>query len=178
VRGCGRGKRGDHWGDPAVRLLTRLQQRSLQIAKRHVGEREATGRNDGAAVRFWQRLVAKGYSWLDNQPWCVCFATGVVYLAGKELGVTPELPLNASSSSLYAWAKRQGKLLPQPVDGCIGVVRAPVGGSAEGRSHTHTFLVHTVHPNGVLASVEGNFRNAVGWNQRRVPYGCDWVEIG
>lgn len=161
-----------------MRALTPLQRRSLQIAKRHVGEREATGRNDGAAVRFWQRLVAKGATWLDNQPWCVCFATGVVYLAGKELGISPALPLNASSSSLYAWAKREGQLLPGPVEGCIGVVRAPKGGSAGGKSHTHTFLVHTVQPEGVLVTVEGNFRNSVGWNRRRAPFGCDWVEIG
>jgi hypothetical protein len=165
-----------------VRALSKLEQRALQIAKRHVGEREATGRNDGPAVRFWQRLVAKGYTWLDNQPWCVCFATGVVHLAGKELGVSPRLPLNASSSSLYAWAKRNGKLLPKPVDGCIGIVRRGGagdhdGGANAGKTHVHTFVVHTAYPNGTLATIEGNFRNSVCWNQRRAPYGCDWVRI-
>lgn len=165
-----------------MRQLTPLEQRSLQVAKRHVGEREASGRNDGAAVRFWQRLVAKGATWLDNQPWCVCFATGVVYLAGKELGMKPKLPLNASSSSLYAWAKREGQLLPKPVDGCIGVVRRGGQGDQDGaayagKSHTHTFVVHTVEANGTLVTVEGNFRNAVCWNRRRAPYGCDWIAI-
>jgi len=160
--------------------VTPLQQRALQIAKRHVGEREATGRNDGAAVRFWQRLVAKGYAYLDNQPWCACFVTGVVSLAGKELGITPAVPLNASCSSLYAWAKRNGRLLKAPVDGCIGLVRKGGHGDQDGRTgggtHIHTFLVHTVRPDGSLACIEGNYRNAVCWHTRERA-GLDFVEI-
>jgi len=162
--------------------LTPLQQRSLQIAKRHIGEKEATGRNDGPAVLFWQRLVAKGYKWLDKQPWCACFATGVVHLAAKDLGITPRLPLDASSSSLYRWAKANGELLLGPTDGCIGLVKAGGAGDHDGRSnagssHIHTFLVHTVNPDGSLATIEGNFRNSTCWNKRKPPYGCDFIRI-
>lgn len=162
--------------------MTPLQQRSLQIAKKHIGEREATGRNDGAAVRFWQRLVAKGYAWLDGAPWCACFATGVVHLAAKELGIVPQLPLDASSSSLYRWAKKHGKLLPKPVNGCIGLVRRGGsgdhdGGANAGKSHIHTFLVHDAPPSGVLVTIEGNFKNATSWNKRKANSGLDFVEI-
>jgi hypothetical protein len=163
-------------------LLTALQQRTLQVAKRLVGKREATGRNDGWIARLTQRAVDPLLTWLENQPWCVCFVVYCVHTAAGELGVRSILPKLASSSLLYSWAKRNGKLLAKPVSGCIGLVRRGGSGDHDGRgnagkSHIHTFFVHTVLPDGTLITVEGNFRNAVCWNRRRAPYGCDFVEI-
>lgn len=161
---------------------TRLEQQTLRVAKQCLGYREETGRNDGWFPRLVQRWVARGATWLDNQPWCIMFVTWAVHRAASQIGVTPVIPRNASSSSLYAWAKKHQKLLPVPKPGCIGLVRRggqgdQDGGSNAGKTHIHGFFVHSVTASGELVTVEGNFRNSVCWNKRRRPYNCDWMEI-
>lgn len=155
--------------------FTPLAQRTLQVAKRYVGLQEATGRNDGEQIRFWQRWGANGKAWLDGQPWCACFATWCVHRAHNELRregqvLQPLLtPKNASSSSLYRWYKRSGKLLAKPKTGCVGLVKGgPTG-------HSHTFLVHDVQ-GGEVVGVDGNYRNGVRWS-RRPASDCDYGEI-
>lgn len=162
--------------------MTELQQRTLQVAKAKVGQREATGRNDGPFVRMLQRFVANGAAWLDGQPWCIMFVTWAIHAAAKDLNIKPVVPKNASSSSLYQWARRNAMLLTHPVAGCIGLVRRGGRGDSDGRSsagksHIHGFLVHTVEADGTLVTVEGNFSHAVKWNRRRKPYNCDFVQI-
>lgn len=149
--------------------FTALAQRSLQIAKSKLGEKEATGRNDGAFPRLVQRYIAKGAAWLDNQPWCVCFAVWCVHLAAKDIGKVSTLPYTASSSSLYRWYKKNGLLLDHPVPGCVGMVK---GGRT---GHQHTFLVHDVR-NGEVIGVDGNYKNAVSWSKRPVG-ACDYGPI-
>ncbi|HYF39964.1 MAG TPA: hypothetical protein VD930_09765 [Gemmatimonadales bacterium] len=161
---------------------TPLVQRTLQLAKQYVGQREATGRNDGWFPRLVQRFVAKGSRWLDNQPWCVCYATYVIHTAAKELGIKPAFPNSASSSQVYAWAKQHGKLLRAPVPGCVGLVRRGGQGDQDGRNdagktHIHTFIVHDIQGT-TLITTEGNYRNSVCWNKRRHPWNCDFVAIG
>jgi hypothetical protein len=149
--------------------LTPLQQRALQVAKRNLGQREATGRNDGPFVRMIQRWAAKGYAWMDGQPWCVAYATYCIHTAARELGITSRIPERASSSRLYRWFKGAGLLLETPVAGCVGMVKGgPTG-------HSHTFLVHEVQGDFVVG-VDGNWRNAVGWSKRRVE-DCDYGAI-
>lgn len=162
--------------------MTPLAQKALQIAKAKVGQREATGRNDGPFVRLLQRWAAKGGVWLDNQPWCVMYATWAVWEAARVLGTTSLIPERASSSRLYAWAKKHGRLLKRPVDGCIGLVRRGGAGDQDGsanrgKTHIHCFLVHTVEPSGRLVTLEGNWRNSVGWNHRKTSEPLDYVEI-
>lgn len=159
--------------------FTPLQQRTLQVAKSLVGKREATGRNDGWIARLVQRYVAKGAAWLDGQPWCVCWCVYCVHTAASQLGEPSSLPFTASSSELYRWYRRRGKLLKQPIPGCIGMVRrghatGSDGGSA-GKTHTHTFLVHEVR-DGRVIGVDGNYRNAVGWSDRPIS-ACDYGPI-
>lgn len=161
--------------------MTELAQKSLQFAKQKMGVKEATGRNDGAEVRVFQRWAAKVGTWMDNQPWCVAFATWCVWQGARALGRTSLIPERASTSRLYAWAKKNGKLLSHPVDGCIGLVRnggrGDQDGSANhGKTHIHTFLVHTVEGNKVL-TIEGNYRNAVCWNRRPINSTLDFMEI-
>lgn len=162
--------------------MNALQQKTLQVAKTKVGEKEATGRNDGPFVRMLQRWAAKSGTWLDNQPWCVMYATWCVWEAARNLGTVSIIPERASSSRLYAWAKVHGKLLPKPVDGCIGLVRNggsgdQDGGSNRGKTHIHCFLVHTVEPSGKLITLEGNWKNSAGWNHRPNSRGLDFVAI-
>lgn len=162
-------------------VLDPLQQKTLQIAKGKLGQREATGRNDGAFMRLLQRWAAKGYAWLDNQPWCVMFATWCIHEACRALGRASRIPERASSSRLFAWYRREGLLLARPIPGCVGMVRAgrrtgsDGGGRAGWLTHSHTFLVHDVR-NGMVVGVDGNYRNAVGWSKR--PVGdCDYGRI-
>lgn len=156
-------------------VLTPLQQKTLQIAKAKLGQRETTGRNDGPFVRMLQRWAAKGYAWLDNQPWCVMFATWCIHEACRALGRTSRIPERASSSRLYAWYRRERLLLTRPIPGCVGMIRrGRTTGSdrSRGLTHTHTFLVHDVR-DGLVIGVDGNYRNAVGWSKR--PVGdCDY----
>lgn len=148
-----------------------LQQRSLQVAKRFVGQREATGRNDGRLPRLVQRWVAAGARWLDGQPWCACFATYCVHTAARELGVKVRMPASASSSALYRWFVANGARMTVPVAGCVGLIR---GGRT---GHEHTFLVHAVNLRaGSVVGVDGNWKNAVSWTHHRIE-DCDFGVI-
>lgn len=149
--------------------MTPLRQWALRVAKRYVGQREATGRNDGPLPRLVQRYIAKGAAWLDGQPWCVCWAIYCVDTAAKELGQRSRLPRTASSSSLYTWFQQNGLLLASPEPGCIGMV---IGGPT---GHSHTFLVHDIQTPYVIG-VDGNYRNAVGWSKRLIAE-CDYGPI-
>ena len=176
--------------------LSPLQRRALIVAKRHVGTREATGRNDGPLPLLVQRWVAKGAAWLDRQPWCACYATWAVHRAANELRAAgeevegPRIPPNASSSSLFRWFRAQQLLTPAR-PGTVGLVKGgPTG-------HRHTFLVHDVvrpagaralsmlsgslapadvRPTDLVIGVDGNYRNAVQWSKRRVSE-CDFGAI-
>ena len=86
--------------------------------------------------------------------------------AAKALGIKSRLPMTASTSQLYRWYKRNGLLLREPKAGCVGMLR----GGATG--HRHTFLVPAVE-DGLMVTVEGNWRNRVMWNRRPVE-GCDF----
>jgi len=146
-----------------------LEQRTLGVAKRLLGKREATGRNDGWIARLCQRFVDPGLSWLENAPWCVCFALYCCHTAARELGGASRLPKVASTSLLFRWFQERGLLLDRPKPGCIGMVR---GGKT---GHRHTFLVHDVHGDRVIG-VDGNYRNAVAWSSRPAS-ACDYGPI-
>lgn len=165
--------------------LNNWQQGTLHLAKSHLGERERTGHNDGRLPRLVQRFIAAGAAWLDNQPWCCCFALWCAFTAAAALGIRPQLPKTASTSALFRWFKSRKKLLEKPVPGCIAMVRGGLTG------HRHTFLVHdvtdglgrsvlngtlslsAVGPASLVIGVDGNYRNAVGWSKRRVRE-CDY----
>lgn len=155
-----------------------LAKRTLQVAKHYVGVKEWSGKNDGPVVRMFQRFIDPALRYLENAPWCVCFALFCVHTAARDLKTASRLPKTASSSTLYRWFEQQGLLIKEPVPGCVGMVR---GGRT---GHSHTFLVHEVvcgqgASEGRAVSVigvDGNFRNAVGWSRRPVG-SCDYGRI-
>jgi hypothetical protein len=151
--------------------MTLLQQRTLQVAKRQLGFRESTGHNDGWVARLVQRFVARGAKWLDNAPWCCCFATWCIHQAAKEIGAVVLVPPCASSSLLYRWYRQHGRLLREPIEGCVGMIR---GGRT---GHEHTFLVHAVdRARGHVVGVDGNWRNSVCWTHHPISE-CDFGQI-
>lgn len=158
--------------------MTPLQQRTLQVAKRFIGVREDLGPNRGTVVQKFQRFIG---NWMLGQPWCIAFLVFCCRTAAKELGVPCKIPMTASSSHLFRWAKQHGALLAGPEPGCIGLVRAGGRGDDDGRSnrgasHIHGFLVHDVQGTEVV-TVEGNMGNAVRWG-RRLAKRLDYVRIG
>lgn len=158
--------------------MTPLRQRTLQVAKRFVGASENIGPNRGTVIERFQLFIGR---WMIAQPWCVAFSVYCVYRAANELKMGTDLLKTASSSALYTWAKRHGRLLTKPEAGCILLVRAGGAGDSDGRadhgkSHIHCGLVHTVEADGTLVTIEGNFGNKVKWNRRRAT-GLDFVRI-
>lgn len=142
--------------DIAVKQNQKLAAEALAFALKWVGQREATGHNDGAFVNKVQEFV--GGKGEDGAPWCACFYSYCNYNADP--GIVPVTPKSDSSTSLYAWAKAHGYLLPHPIPGCLGLLRG-TGGTA-GKTHHHTFRVMTVDTAaGVVHTVDGNESNMV-----------------
>lgn len=158
--------------------MTPLRQRVLQIAKRHVGEHETAGKPNrgpvGGIVNTVQLWIG---NWMLGQPWCAAFGTYCIAKAAQELGVKTDFIKSASSSAIYAWALKNGRLLSAPEPGCIGLVKAGKNAAA-GKSHEHTFLVHTLELDGKqVLTVEGNWSDRVRWNRRSVTSNYNWVRI-
>lgn len=153
--------------------MNRLGSEALEVAKAKIGIKEATGKNDGPFILMVQRWVAAGSKWLDGQPWCACFATWCIYQAAEKLGMKPRMPKSASSTSLYAWFKKNGELLTAPEPFCVGLVKG--SGGAKGKTHHHTFLVESIEGN-VVKGIDGNYRNAVG-RSVRLAKDCDFGRI-
>ncbi len=154
----------------------RLASVTMKIAKEKLGTKELTGHNDGKFVSMIQRWLAKGAKWMDNQPWCACFATWCVYQAADILdtGVVVIKP-NGSSTSLYAQAKQGGFLLMSPIPNCIGLMRGT--GGTKGKTHHHTFFVESVDfKTGFVRGIDGNWKNAVSHSLHRISE-CDFVAV-
>jgi hypothetical protein len=143
-----------------------LADAALKIALANVGQKEATGNNDGAFVNMVQEFV--GGKPEDGAPWCACFRSWCMAQAGK-----PVTPKSDSSTWLYGYAEKNGLLLSNPVPGCTGLVKGN-GGSA-GKSHHHTFAVISINlEQGVIDTVDGNWGNAVSKTQHRIK-DCDFM---
>jgi hypothetical protein len=88
---------------------------------------------------------------------------------GEDSGGSQPAAADAELVAAYAWYKRNGLLLKGPKAGSIGMLR----GASTG--HRHTLLVHAVG-DGLVVTVEGNYRNRVMWN-RCPAEGCDFGQI-
>lgn len=143
---------------------------AVKIALSHVGEREATGHNDGKYVDELEKKFG-----LHRDPWCAMEATNDIMLAAKELGVTPILHKSASSTEIFHQAKQKGLLLSRPIPHCIGLLKG--NGGTPGKDHHHTFLVVSIDEKaGVVHSVDGNWGNKVSLPVHKIS-DCDFVAI-
>lgn len=149
--------------------------KAIEIAETFLGQHEATGHNDGKFVNECQDFVKPNHS-DHGAPWCACFASYMIHKAALVLGLGPSVPFmpkSDSSTSLYAWCKKHGKLLPHPAPGAIGFRR---GGQPD-KTHNHTFMVRSVDvSSGVVHSIDGNEGNAVAHGAHSIA-GCDFAEI-
>ena len=150
-----------------------LAVKTVDLAREDLGQKEATGRNDGSYVRKIQNWLG---AFMENQPWCAAFATYKLYQAAKQLGMKPVLSKSGSSTSIYAEARKKGLLLMGPKPYCIGLLRG--NGGSPGKTHHHTFLVGgegAVEADKVW-SIDGNYKNAVSRTQHLIK-DCDFVEL-
>ena len=151
---------------------------ALDVAREHLGKKEATGKNDGPFVAMLQNWIDGASNWMDRQPWCAAFATWCVYIAAKRLGLTPKLPKSASSTSLYAWAKKTGNVLPGAQGHyCIGLIKG--SGGIPGKTHHHTFIANGLSMTDGqdwVWGIDGNWKNAVSRTQHKIA-DCDFIRI-
>ncbi len=161
-------------------MSTPLAVRTLELAEmayRAGVKEEPPGSNRGKWVDVYQKWVIgmRHFPWRLGFAWCATFATFKVYQAAAELHIKPQMPASASSSELYAWAKRTGNLLAHPEANCLGLVRAGPH-AAPGKSHEHTYLVESVGTDGYTTSIDGNWGQAVSKAHHRIS-GSDFARI-
>lgn len=131
---------------------------TVRLALSFIGEKEATGQNDGPFVEMLQSWMDEGEGWMKGQPWCATFASWVIARAGLDLGVSPRVPKSASTTDLFNWFKAKGLLLASPTENCIGMLRGD--GGTPGKNHHHTFLVEKV-VGATVHGIDGNWQNSV-----------------
>jgi hypothetical protein len=120
---------------------------TLAEARKFVGTREKPlGSNRGPEVDQWNRTVGAPL----GSFWCMSFVFSMVKKACEKLGKPVAISKTASCSSLFRWAKANGRLVARPEPGdiflCIG---GPTG-------HFHTGLVEKLLPDERFSTIEGN----------------------
>lgn len=150
-----------------------LPKKAVDFASAHLGEKEATGNNDGPFVEGLQAWLDKGTGWMHLQPWCACFASWCIDQASDMLGVKPRLPRLGSTTDIYNWFKNNGMLLDQPTPYCIGMLKGD--GGVRGKSHHHTFFVESIDGE-FVNGIDGNWQNAVSRTHHAIK-DCDFGPI-
>ena len=129
---------------------------ALALAYDAVGALEEGGANRGAIVR----AVMGGR---EGLPWCAAFATECYRLAARMLrkaNPLSDLRNRLSSSAIFRWAKRRGKLTRRPRNGDLFLLPGgPTG-------YKHTGIVRKVKGDRVF-TIEGNLSDQVKLHQRK-----------
>lgn len=134
---------------------------ALSLAKKEVGVKETTGKNDGPRIRYYQENI----SWLENQPWCASFVSRMFLDACKELGKPRLFTHNASAAGFIKLAKQLNwKVTSKPKTGALFIL---------GLNNSETYADHVgfvaeVLPDGKYTTIEGNYSNAVSSIVRKV----------
>lgn len=125
---------------------------ALALALDAKGASERPGNNQGAIVR----AVMGGADGVECQ-WCAGFATRCYILAAQMLAQPNPftgLDNRFSSSALYRWAQKQGKLTDKPRNGDLFLVK---GGKT---GHKHTGMIAETYPT-TIKTIEGNISDKV-----------------
>lgn len=146
---------------------------AVSIAKGKIGEKEATGKNDGVFVEAVQDFIDGESDFMRGQPWCAAFASWCIYRAGDALKIPPLVPKSGSSTSFVAWLSKNKLMLPRPEANCLGFLKGD--GGTPGKTHHHTFFVESVDGDYVVG-IDGNWHNAVSKTRHAIK-DCDFGEI-
>jgi hypothetical protein len=150
-----------------------LGELTLEVAQSKIGEKEATGKNDGAFVEAVQDFVDGESDFMRGQPWCAAFFSWCVYRAANRLAHTPRMPKFGSSTAIFVWLSKNSLVLPAPKVGSVGLVREKRKDSK--KTHNHTFVVKAVEGDSVV-SIDGNVKNQVSETKHKIS-DCDFGEI-
>lgn len=158
-------------------VVTALAQKAWEIARSQIGKKEKPlGSNAGPEVNAYLKSVGLGPGYF----WCAAFVYWCYQEAALKLNVPNTMLRSASSSDLFAWAKKAGRVVTRPQRGDIFLVR---GGE---RTHYHTGMVDDVmDANGRMPTIEGNSNNDGSANgievAHRIPgrraETCDFVRL-
>lgn len=131
--------------------------KSVECAERSIGVREETS-NWGKWVQVYLKFVGL------NEPaaWCVAFVSYKVHQAAKELGVKCVFPrfiaAGRSSTALYEWGKKYGRIVKDPSVGDIFLKRSKDGGD----KFVHVGFVKELETYSRFTTVEGNTNDEGG----------------
>jgi hypothetical protein len=138
----------------------------IDKAASHVGEKEATGHNDGSAIKVYQDYIQSDSPF---DPYCAKFASYVVGMTLVQSGVSVPHVHTASSSAIVTWGKDHGTILSHDKvrPGDLYIIEGGEGPEAsDGKPYHHTTIVEVATPTEVH-TIEGNYRNGVNRNIRQ-----------
>lgn len=161
---------------PSAAPTTDLGATALVLALTHVGQHEQPlGSNRGPQVSEWLKRTGGE----PGNPWCASFACCMIEDAAKQLGIPNPVPMTASSSALYRWAKGANRLVARPEPGDLALV---IGGET---GHYHTVICAGVPSGDRVQTIEGNSNMDGSANGVEVAHrapgrrlsSCDFVRI-
>jgi len=124
----------------------------LALGYHAVNAGEATGRNDGTFVDMLFEPVGmqkKGYAW------CVAFISHCYRMCGADWPI-----YHTSAWQVIDWAKKNGKLVPEPLPGDAEVFLYPKVSGEDWKGHGRIVTGFDAKT-GRTAGVDGNVENAV-----------------
>ena len=171
-----------------------LRELSVEIARGEIGVREnfvaghynnrgtsKTNTSVGSVDEYQKYDEVKG----EGYAWCSSFAAcWVPHQVEAQTGVKVPTVRSASVDKVWADARRRDIVIPQPVPGCLGIVRANLGDRYSTYDGIHVFEVAKVFKNNRVGTIEGNSNNSGGRegygvveNERAISSRYVWVDI-
>jgi hypothetical protein len=140
---------------PNLDLSKKLRTNALIEAVKYHGVSEATGKNDGEMIRYFQEYQ----DYLKGKPWCSSFVSRMFLDAAKKLGIPRPFPHIPGVNTLYSFARKKGwyhsntSFIPQPADIFIHL-------DLENPVRSHTGMIKAIQDNKII-TIEGNISNQV-----------------
>lgn len=127
--------------EPTLKVATLAKE--IGFWERGVME-QPLGSNSGPKVNQYLASVGcpPGYAW------CMAFVYWCYYMASLRLNLPNPAYRNASCTQVHNWAANNGKIVAEPQDGDVFLVRGP------GNTYTHTGIV--IRAGGRVTTIEGN----------------------
>lgn len=129
-----------------------LRLAALEEAIANIGIMEASGHNDGIAIRKFQENI----SWLEGKAWCASFVSYCFKVAAEKEGIPRLFRHEPSVNKLAELAKEKGWYITKdPEPGDVFLIL-----DSENWNKSHTGFVKEAKKD-EIKTVEGNFKNQV-----------------
>jgi hypothetical protein len=141
--------------------------RIVAAAESQLGQAEQPpGSNESPAIAEYRSATAGA---VPGAPWCAYFASWAARQAGEPIGPAGEGL--GSVSEIWSWAQSGGRAVANGP----GVVPSP--GDLIVFGGEHVGIVRGVLPDGRIATIEGNYQNAVSANVRSAGEATGYVRM-